>query len=134
MSIQEIKEVENILRSHLVQRFSDKDLNYIKLFFGVERKSKYADAFLAALIGAFARCIFNVEDEIYLKDIATIILAESNYISGQTTSYLQKKMTTQLRWKNAIESEIHIWMLLLQEKNKLPGIYERFTGRFKKRS
>ncbi len=25
---------------------------------------------------------------------------------------------------------IHVWMLHLHEQNKLPGIYERFTGRY----
>ncbi len=89
------------------------------------------------MIKAFARCIIDVKGEIYLRDIITIIIAEANLATDAPpfTVILSSnfhKTFDSLDFKTFLESEVHRWLVYLQEKNKLPGIYNRFTGKYEK--
>ena len=89
------------------------------------------------LVRTFVRCIVNIEKEIYLKDITAIIVAEANLATEAPpfkvkVSYNFFNTFESLDFKLFLESEVHRWLVYLQEKGKLPGNYERFTGKFKK--
>ena len=87
------------------------------------------------LVRAFVRCLVNVTDEIYLKDLAAVVLAEASFMQGiGPWGPFQMQMGTGGGDRSAmepqVETETHSWLLHLQEIGKLQGIYERFTGKY----
>lgn len=89
------------------------------------------------MIKAFTRCVFEVEGTIYLKDIVTIIIAEANLATDAPPFRIQLANNffdtfDALDFKAFLESEVHRWLVYLQENNKLPGRYNRFTGKYEK--
>lgn len=118
------------------ERFSQKEARGIK---GILNRTvtEHFDDYLIWLVRTFVRCIVNIEKEIYLKDITAIIVAEANLATGAPpfkvkVSYNFFNTFESLDFKLFLESEVHRWLVYLQEKGKLPGNYERFTGKFKK--
>ncbi len=128
--------LEQFLSSFVQERFSQKEAKGIK---GILNRtvSEHFDDYLIWLVRAFVRCIVNVENEIYIKDITSIIVAEANLVTDAPpfkvkVSYNFFDTFESLDFKLFLESEVHRWLVYLQEKGKLPGNYERFSGKFKK--
>ncbi len=128
--------LEQFLSPFVQERFSQKETRDIK---GVLKRtvSEHIDDYLIWLVRAFVRCIVNVEKEIFIKDIAAIIVAEANLATDAPpfkvkVSYNFFDTFESLDFKLFLESEVHRWLVYLQEKEKLPGNYERFSGKFKK--
>ena len=140
MSDAEINDLENFLTPFALKRF---DFGSYKTNIPMGRfaqkmaKSMMGDwinNYVTWLVRAFVRCLFNIGDEIYLKDLAAITLAEASYMAGiGPFGPFQQQMgagSDRSGSEIQMEAEIHVWMLHLQEEGKLPGIYERFTGRY----
>ncbi len=128
--------LEQFLSSFVQERFSQKEAKGIK---GILNRtvSEHFDDYLIWLVRAFVRCIVKVENEIYIKDITSIIVAEANLATDAPpfkvkVSYNFFDTFESLDFKLFLESEVHRWLVYLQEKGKLPGNYERFSGKFKK--
>jgi len=89
------------------------------------------------MIKAFARCVFDVEGAIYLRDIVTIIIAEANLATDAPLFKVELANNffstfDAMDFKAFLESEVHRWLVYLQENSKLPGKYNRFTGKYEK--
>ena len=128
--------LEQILSPFVTERFNQKEARGIK---GILKKTvnNHIDDYFIWLVRAFVRCIVNIENEIYIKDITSIIVAEANLATEAPpfkvkVSYNFFDTFESLDFKLFLESEVHRWLVFLQEKGKLPGRYERFTGKFKK--
>lgn len=128
--------LEQFLSPFVQDRFSQKEARGIK---GILNRtvSEHFDDYLIWLVRTFVRCIVNIEKEIYIKDITAIIVAEANLATEAPpfkvkVSYNFFDTFESLDFKLFLESEVHRWLVYLQEKGKLPGNYERFTGKFKK--
>ena len=81
-------------------------------------------------VRAFIRCIYMVNEPIFLQDITFITISEvslmMNYPPYNQTGIIENRAEMPL----SMGAEIHRWFLHLQENNKLPGNYERFTGKY----
>jgi hypothetical protein len=128
--------LEQFLSPFVQERFGQKETRDIK---GVLKRtvSEHIDDYLIWLVRAFVRCIVNIENEIYIKDITAIIVAEANLATDAPpfkvkVSYNFFDTFESLDFKLFLESEVHRWLVYLQEKGKLAGTYERFTGKYKK--
>lgn len=128
--------LEQFLSPFVQERFSQKEARGIK---GILNRTvtEHFDDYLIWLVRTFVRCIVNIEKEIYIKDITAIIVAEANLATEAPpfkvkVSYNFFNTFESLDFKLFLESEVHRWLVYLQEKGKLPGNYERFTGKFKK--
>ena len=128
--------LEQFLSPFVQDRFSQKEARGIK---GILNRtvSEHFDDYLIWLVRTFVRCIVNIEKEIYIKDITAIIVAEANLATEAPpfkvkVSYNFFDTFESLDFKLFLESEVHRWLVYLQEKGKLPGNYERFTGKYKK--
>ncbi len=88
------------------------------------------------LVRSFIRCLLNTSEPMYLKDIAALIQAEACYMSGIGPFGLFNQRfgtstgSDRSSGEAMTEGEVHAWMVYLTEKDKLPGQYERFTGRY----
>ena len=140
MSDAEINDLENFLLPFALKRF-DLDSYTSKIPMGRFAKNlaksmmgNWVNDYVTWLVRAFARCLFNIGDEIYLKDLSAITLAEASYMAGiGPFGPFQQQMgagTDRSSSEIQIEAEVHVWLLHLQEEGKLPGVYERFTGRY----
>ncbi|GAH38188.1 unnamed protein product [marine sediment metagenome] len=128
--------LEQFLSLFVQERFSQKEARGIK---GILKRTvtEHIDDYLIWLVRTFVRCIVNIENEIYIKDITAIIVAEANLATEAPpfkvkVSYNFFDTFESLDFKLFLESEVHRWLVYLQEKGKLPGNYERFTGKFKR--
>ena len=84
---------------------------------------------------AFLWCILSTTNDMHLKEISTISLAESLYEKGlyNLLTYLEIG-ATKINMEGmflAFSVEIHNWLLFLHNNGKLKGIYDRFTGFYK---
>ncbi len=130
MDEKELEKIEEILFNSVEQRFG-------KMFkMMLYRKQKIKDYFMI-LVKAFVRCLYYAEDEMFIKDIATIIRAEAMYVMDEPlvafASVAQIQLSESL--ENVIDNEVHRWFMILAENNKLPpgSEYHRFTGKFVKK-
>jgi len=128
--------LEQFLSQFVLERFSQKEARDIKGILNRTVSAHFED-YLIWLVRAFVRCLVNVENEIYIKDITSIIVAEANLATDAPpfkvkVSYNFFDTFESLDFKLFLESEVHRWLVFLQEKGKLPGNYERFSGKFKK--
>ena len=130
MDEKELEKIEEMLFISVEERFG-------RMFRMVlYRKQKVKD-FFTILVKAFVRCLYYAEDEMFLKDIAAIIKAEAIYVMDEPLiafgSTAQMQLSEQL--ENVIENEVHRWIMILAENNKLPpgSEYHRFTGKFVKK-
>lgn len=128
--------LEQFLSQFVQERFSQKEAKDIKGILNRTVSAHFED-YLIWLVRAFVRCLVNIENEIYIKDITSIIVAEANLATDAPpfkvkVSYNFFDTFESLDFKLFLESEVHRWLVFLQEKGKLPGNYERFSGKFKK--
>jgi len=128
--------LEQFLSPFVIERFSQKEARDIKGILNRTVSAHFED-YLIWLVRAFVRCIVNIEKEIFIKDIAAIIVAEANLATDAPpfkvkVSYNFFDTFESLDFKFFLESEVHRWLVYLQEKGKLPGNYERFSGKYKK--
>ena len=142
MSDREAEEIEKILIPFALQRFdfdnytSNFPMSKMAMNMAKKMMGNWLNEYVTWLVRAFSRCLLNVTDEIYLKNLGAVVAAEANYMSGIgpmgpfERQWVQGGGTNRSGTEALVESEIHVWMLHLQEQNKLPGIYERFTGRY----
>ncbi|NPD89840.1 MAG: hypothetical protein HGN29_14095 [Asgard group archaeon] len=144
MSEREIKELEDLLLPFALERYN---FDNYKMNMPMSRMMKSMVKSMAKsmvgniiteqvtwLVRSFIRCLISISDEIYLKDLAAITLAEASYMAGigpygpfhRSFGSGGDRGGSEVQ----IEAEVHVWLLYLLDNNKLPGIYERFTGRY----
>jgi len=143
MSEQEVERLEKELIPFALSRF---DMDSYQTAFPMSKMAmnmakrmmgNWLNEYVTWLVRAFVRCLLNVSDEIYIKDLGAVVAAEANYMSGigpfgffQQQSMTQGSGSNRAGTETLVETEIHVWLLHLQEENMLPGVYERFTGRY----
>jgi hypothetical protein len=139
MSEREIQELEELLLPFALKRF---DFDSYQGSFPMSRmmksmaKSMMGDViteYVTWLVRAFVRCLLSISTEIYLKDLAAVTLAEASYMGGiGPFGHFNRMQSSGDRGGSEvqIEAEVHVWLLFLLDNNKLPGVYERFTGRY----
>ncbi|MHA1200393.1 MAG: hypothetical protein ACTSQF_13805 [Candidatus Heimdallarchaeaceae archaeon] len=145
MSEHEAEKIEKLLIPFALKRF---DFDNYKSSFPMSRMAmnmaknmmgNWINDYVTWLVRAFSRCLLDVSDHIYLKDLGAVVAAEANYMSGigpmgpferQWSQGGGTSGSSRSGTEALVESEIHVWMLHLQEQNELPGIYERFTGKY----
>jgi hypothetical protein len=114
MDEKELEKIEEILFISVEQRFG-------KMFkMMLYRKQKIKDLFMI-LVKAFVRCLYYAEDEMFLKDIAAIIRAEAIYVMDEPLIAIggTSQMVLSEQFANVIDNEIHRWIMILAENNKL---------------
>ena len=87
--------------------------------------------YLKKMIQVFIDILKNTHRDIHISQIASIIIAETNYLLNIRSWSPSKELYNFYHFfdiKLVLESEIHNWLLFLQEDGTLPGNYERFTG------
>jgi hypothetical protein len=137
MSEQEVERLEKELIPFALSRF---DLDNYKTAFPMSKMAmnmakrmmgNWFNEYVTWLVRAFIRCLLNVGDEIYLKDLGAIVAAEANYMSGigpfgffeQQSMAQGQSGQSRAGTESLVETESHVWLLHLQEKNLLPGVY-----------
>ncbi|MBY9000145.1 MAG: hypothetical protein KGD64_04465, partial [Candidatus Heimdallarchaeota archaeon] len=96
----------------------------------------YFKNYVTWLVRSFIRCLLNASEAIYLKDMAALIQAEAGYMTGIgpfglfNSRFGQSTGSDRSSGEAMTEGEVHAWMIHLTENDKLPGRYERFTGRY----
>ncbi len=80
-------------------------------------------------VRAFIRCIYSVNTPILLQDITFITIAEYS-IMMHIRPKIIPNLLSRVDLHHILGVEIHRWLLHLQDNNRLPGTYERFTGKF----
>lgn len=135
MSEQEIEELEKFLIQFVIERFSQKNARSVVnvLSSGIPGKKEEVFEFLSFLARAFIRCIISTKEYIYLKDITSVVFAEACMAKDLQPIYFIMSWSDSSAFYNPIPtmlSEIHRWLIYLEENGKLPGKYERFTGKF----
>ena len=128
--------IEQFLIPYATDRLNQKSAKTVKSILERTVHKEFLD-YYAWMIKAFARCVFDLEGEIYLRDIITIIIAEAN-LATDAPPFRVKLANNFLStfdamdFKAFLESEVHRWLVYLQENSKLPGKYNRFTGKYEK--
>ncbi len=128
--------IEQFLSPYATDRLNQKSGKPVKNILKQTVHKEFLD-YYAWMIKAFARCVFNLEGEIYLRDIITIIIAEANLATDAPPFRVMLANNffstfNALDFKAFLESEVHRWLVYLQENSKLPGKYNRFTGKYEK--
>jgi len=128
--------IEQFLIPYATDRLNQKSAKQVKSILMRTVHKEFLD-YYAWMIKAFARCIFEVEGGIYLRDMITVIIAEANLATDAPPFRVMLannffKTFDSLDFKAFLESEVHRWLVYLQENSKLPGKYNRFTGKFEK--
>lgn len=140
MSEKLIQELEGFLIPFALDRFDFSKYN-INMPFAKMAQSmaksmtgNWVNEYVTWLVRSFIRCILNVEGKMKLKDIAAVIVAEANYMANVgpygpfTQNFGRTGGSDRSSNESLAEGEVHCWMLYLQDNDKLPGVYERFTG------
>ena len=127
MSDREVEELEQILLPFALARF---DLDNYKSNFPMGKMAmniakrmmgNWINDYVTWLVRAFTRCL---------------VLAEASFMQGiGPWGPFQMQMGQagggdRSAMEPQVETEAHAWLLHLQEIDKLPGMYERFTGRY----
>ena len=128
--------IEQFLIPYATDRLNQKSAKTVKSILERTVHKEFLD-YYAWMIKAFARCVFDLEGEIYLRDIITIIIAEANLATDAPpfrVMLANNFLSTfdAMDFKAFLESEVHRWLVYLQENSKLPGKYNRFTGKYEK--
>ncbi|MHA1955191.1 MAG: hypothetical protein ACW96U_14725, partial [Candidatus Heimdallarchaeaceae archaeon] len=88
MSEREIKELEDLLLPFALERYN---FDNYKMNMPMSRMMKSMAKSMVGnviteqvtwLVRSFIRCLISISDEIYLKDLAAITLAEASYMAG----------------------------------------------------
>lgn len=79
MSEQEIEELEKFLIQFVIERFSQKTAYSVVsvLSSAIPGKKEGVFEFISFLARAFIRCIISTKENIYLKDISSVVFAEA---------------------------------------------------------
>lgn len=127
MDEKELEKIDELIFTDVEQRFG----RWFKMMLVGKRRIK---DFFMILVRAFVRCLYYSKGEMFLRDISAVTRAEANYIMDQPLYAIGSTAQVQLseQIENLIDSEIHRWILLLAENNKLPpgSEYHRFMGKF----
>lgn len=128
--------IEQFLIPYATNRLNEKSAKKVKNILKQTVHKEFLD-YYAWMIKAFARCVFDLEGEIYLRDIITIIIAEANLATDAPPFKVMLANNffstfDAMDFKAFLESEVHRWLVYLQENSKLPGKYNRFTGKYEK--
>lgn len=92
--------------------------------------------FFTQMIKAFAKCILSTKNYMYLKDIVAVSIAETNYTLNSPSKIVMIASDPRhstyfpLDLGPFMETEIHYWLIYLQENSKLPGEYNQFNGQY----
>ena len=127
MDEKELEKIDEIIFRDVEQRFG----RLFKMMLVGKRRIK---DFFMLIVRAFVRCLYYSKGEMFLRDIAAITRAEANFLMEQPLyafgSTAQVQLSEQV--ENLIDNEIHRWILIFAENNKLPpgSEYHRFTGKF----
>ncbi len=137
MSEQEIEELEKFLVPYVLERFNQKFARSVVGVLGsvIKGKKEGVLEFISFLARACVRCLMSTSNEIYLKDIASVVFAEACLVKDLPPIRFREWWSEHSEFYNPIPtllSEIHRWLIYLEENGKLPGNYERFTGKFVK--
>ena len=127
MSEEDFNELEKFLFPFAISRYQAKS-GIAK--FAMKIAGKRLNTMVTWQVRAFIRCIYLVNQPIFLQDITFIVISEMSLMMDfppfNQTGLIENRSEMPL----SIGSEIHRWLIHLQENDKLPGSYERFTGRF----
>jgi len=128
--------IEQFLIPYATDRLTQKSAKQVMSILSRTVYKEFLD-YYTWMIKAFARCVFDVEGAIYLRDVVTIIIAEANLATDAPPFRVQLANNffdtfDALDFKVFLESEVHRWLVYLQENSKLPGKYNRFTGKYEK--
>ncbi len=134
MSEKLIKELEEFLSPYVQERFDYSNLpmgGLAKTLMG--GRINQIQQYVIWIMRAFVRCILSADKDIYLRDIVSVTVAEA-YTMMQFTP--MRNIHTYnaegaAQFDLIIEAEIHNWLLYLEEHEKLPGTYHRFSGMYK---
>jgi len=135
MSEQEIEELEKVLIPYVYERFTQKSAKLVVAVLKsmITGKKEGVLEFISFLARALIRCLMSTSNEIYLKDIASVVFAEACYVKKLPPIRFRDWWSDHSEFYNpmpTLVSEIHRWLIYLEENGKLPGNYERFTGKF----
>jgi hypothetical protein len=131
MSEKLVKELEDYLVPYVHKRFdiSQSALGGLaKTLMG--NLVKQGENYAIWVVRAFIRCLLSADRPIYLKDITSVALAEA-YVMMRFTPMKHpgiREIENLAGQQVLMESEVHHWLIHLQEIEKLPGTYNRFTG------
>lgn len=128
--------IEQFLIPYATDRLNQKSAKSVKNILKQTVHKEFLD-YYTWMIKAFARCVFDVEGDIYLRDIITIIIAEANLATDAPPFKVMLANNffstfDAMDFKAFLESEVHRWLVYIQENSKLPGKYNRFTGKYEK--
>lgn len=128
--------IEQFLIPYATDRLNQKSAKTVRSILKRTVHKEFLDYYVW-MIKAFTKCIFDIEGEIYLKDIITIIIAEANLATDAPPFRVMLANNffdtfDSMDFKAFLESEVHRWLVYLQENSKLPGKYNRFTGKYEK--
>jgi len=128
--------IEQFLIPYATDRLNQKSAKSVKNILKQTVHKEFLD-YYTWMIKAFARCVFDVEGDIYLRDIITIIIAEANLATDAPPFRVMLANNffstfDAMDFKAFLESEVHRWLVYIQENSKLPGKYNRFTGKYEK--
>ncbi len=127
MSENDFNELEKFLLPFALARYEAKGA-LIKAMISIAKNR--IQTMVTWQVRAFIRCIYSVNESIHLQEITFIVISElslmMNFPPYNRTGIIENR--TEMPF--SIGAEIHRWFIHLQENNKLPGTYTRFTGRF----
>ena len=126
MSENDFNELEKFLLPFALGRYETNN-PLAKLAIGLN-KNKFQNLIIWE-VRAFIRCIYLVNQPILLQDITFIVIAEMSLMMN-FPPYNTTTLENRGEFIFILGAEIHRWFLHLGENNKLPGIYERFTGKY----
>ena len=136
MSSEEMQDLESILLAYTKDRFDMSSKGGILGSFANKFAGSLINELEKRLVLAFVRALYNVDGEMYLRDITAAVVSEAGYMMGVSPIFLAKTTSVkaeQLFTGDSIvryQSEFHHWLIYLAEKGKLPGRYERFIGKW----
>ncbi len=126
MSENDFNELEKFLLPFAFDRYKT-DNPLAKLAIGLNQNR--FNTMITWEVRAFIRCIYSVNQPILLQDITFIVIAEMSLMMN-FPPYNTTTLGNRDQFLFILGAEIHRWFLHLEENNKLPGIYERFTGKY----
>lgn len=97
--------------------------------FALKLAGKRLQTMVTWQVRAFIRCIYLVKQPILLQDITFIVITEMSVMMN-FPPYNTATLENRSEFPLTLGPEIHRWFIHLDENDKLPGTYVRFTGRY----
>ncbi|WP_457558957.1 hypothetical protein [Candidatus Harpocratesius sp.] len=129
MSESEIQKIESALLPFARKRTDPSQIGMLGNLFKGFAGNLYENL-INRLVQAFSRAILSVQNDIYLKDLATAIISEAGYMNEVRPYKITGRMSTDADVFYQWQTEIHAWLIYLASEGILPGRYERFIGHF----